>query len=462
PLVSPVGAGWSANVYAFVGFAPVGLVDPWGLSPMTAGEFREYASAGAGSARGGWGLGAMALGLGPWGLFGAMGRQSSSILPGAGFDIGDIFSQASSILRLGQNALTGLSKTVQEWAQAATQWTNSALQKAEVLAPVVWQQMKHQVSASWESFKDNWQYWVAGATAAVGVVLLFTPLAPLGAAMLLTMTATGVIDVGMQAYEADWDFSQVDYKRTSLNTSIAGLATPVGFGAAGIVASRGVGMVGQSVVMNSSIGGASNAMTYMTDSSISNKSLGGLLGHTGSGVVSGGLQGGVASKMQLGLNARFGGNVQPGQRAVHLPVTAAVSEFSGGYAGGGLNYVGQEMSNGTSLNDMDPLKLHNEALKGGLQSGLASYSPSHYSPVRSVPVMEGVNLGTHTEGSVVSPSSFNAHVITNGDVRLSPVKGQKIYTLGGELNGVKGEYRVVTEDVGGVESVRRQNFVPEK
>ncbi|WP_237236996.1 hypothetical protein [Rothia nasimurium] len=42
PLVSPVGAGWSANVYAFVGFAPVGLVDPWGLSPMTAGEFREY------------------------------------------------------------------------------------------------------------------------------------------------------------------------------------------------------------------------------------------------------------------------------------------------------------------------------------------------------------------------------------------------------------------------------------
>lgn len=53
-------------------------------------------------------------------------------------------------------------------------------------------------------------------------------------------------------------------------------------------------------------------------------------------------------------------------------------------------------------------------------------------------------------------------MITNGDVRLSPVKGQKIYTLGGELNGVKGEYRVVTEDVGGVESVRRQNFVPEK
>ncbi|WP_423817587.1 RHS repeat-associated core domain-containing protein, partial [Rothia nasimurium] len=42
PVVSPVGAGWSANVYAFVGFAPVGLVDPWGLSPMTAGEFREY------------------------------------------------------------------------------------------------------------------------------------------------------------------------------------------------------------------------------------------------------------------------------------------------------------------------------------------------------------------------------------------------------------------------------------
>ena len=42
PLASPVGAGWGANVYAFVGNAPVGLVDPWGLSPMTAGEFRDY------------------------------------------------------------------------------------------------------------------------------------------------------------------------------------------------------------------------------------------------------------------------------------------------------------------------------------------------------------------------------------------------------------------------------------
>ena len=42
PLVSPVGAGWASNVYAFVGNDPVGLVDPWGLSPMTASEFREY------------------------------------------------------------------------------------------------------------------------------------------------------------------------------------------------------------------------------------------------------------------------------------------------------------------------------------------------------------------------------------------------------------------------------------
>lgn len=65
-------------------------------------------------------------------------------------------------------------------------------------------------------------------------------------------------------------------------------------------------------------------------------------------------------------------------------------------------------------------------------------------------------------GPAVSPSSFNTRIMVNGDVKLSPVKGQKIYTLGGELNGVKGEYRVVTEDVGGVEVVRRQNFVPEK
>ncbi len=42
PVVSPVGAGWASNVYAFVGNDPVGLVDPWGLSPLTASEFREY------------------------------------------------------------------------------------------------------------------------------------------------------------------------------------------------------------------------------------------------------------------------------------------------------------------------------------------------------------------------------------------------------------------------------------
>ena len=42
PLTSPVGAGCASNVYAFVGNDPVGLVDPWGLSPMTASEFREY------------------------------------------------------------------------------------------------------------------------------------------------------------------------------------------------------------------------------------------------------------------------------------------------------------------------------------------------------------------------------------------------------------------------------------
>ena len=42
PLVSPVGAGWGANVYAFAGNDPVGQVDPWGLSPMTVTQFREY------------------------------------------------------------------------------------------------------------------------------------------------------------------------------------------------------------------------------------------------------------------------------------------------------------------------------------------------------------------------------------------------------------------------------------
>lgn len=42
PLAAPVGAGWAGNGYGFVGFSPVGLVDPWGLSPMSAAEFRKY------------------------------------------------------------------------------------------------------------------------------------------------------------------------------------------------------------------------------------------------------------------------------------------------------------------------------------------------------------------------------------------------------------------------------------
>ena len=42
PLTSPVGAGWATNVYSFAGNDPVGQVDPWGLSPMTAAEFQEY------------------------------------------------------------------------------------------------------------------------------------------------------------------------------------------------------------------------------------------------------------------------------------------------------------------------------------------------------------------------------------------------------------------------------------
>ncbi|MFW0181314.1 RHS repeat-associated core domain-containing protein [Rothia sp. P5766] len=42
PVPSPVGAGWGANVYSFVGNAPSVLVDPWGLSPMTAAQFKEY------------------------------------------------------------------------------------------------------------------------------------------------------------------------------------------------------------------------------------------------------------------------------------------------------------------------------------------------------------------------------------------------------------------------------------
>lgn len=169
----------------------------------------------------------------------------------------------------------------------------------------------------------------------------------------------------------------------------------------------------------------------------------------------------MTSKTNLLLNQRLGGYVVPGQVAWHLPATAAVSEAAGGYVGGGTNYVGQEISKGRPLDSIDIADIQKEALKGGLQSGLSSFDVKSLKPVGEIPVMEGVNLGSHIEGSAVAPSSYNTHIMVNGDSYLSPATGQTVYSMPGTLNGTSGEFRVVVEQTDGGEAVRRQFFVPQ-
>ena len=42
PLAQVPGTGFFADVYAFCGNNPVGLMDPWGLKPMSPDEFQKY------------------------------------------------------------------------------------------------------------------------------------------------------------------------------------------------------------------------------------------------------------------------------------------------------------------------------------------------------------------------------------------------------------------------------------
>lgn len=229
-------------------------------------------------------------------------------------------------------------------------------------------------------------------------------------------------------------------------------------GAGAFAASRGLGLVGRTAVTEMASGGAQGALTYALDPSIGSKSWSGFAGYTASGVVSGGVQGGAASKTNLFLNRHLGGYVAPGQVAWHLPATAAASGAVGGGLGGGLNYAGQQVSTGQ---DIDSKQFMYEAAKGGLQSGMSSFDVKSLKPVGEIPVMEGVNLGSHIEGSVVAPSSYNTHLVVNGDSYVSPATGQTVYSMPGSLNGVKGEFRVVVEQTDGGEAVRRQFFVPQ-
>lgn len=155
--------------------------------------------------------------------------------------------------------------------------------------------------------------------------------------------------------------------------------------------------------------------------------------------------------------------VQPGQRALYRPFTSIYGELVGGYFGGAMNYTGQELAQGKDLSNLTLGKIHHEAIKNALQSTLTGVKwGESIKTVRETPVLEQTNLGSHAQGSVVIPESYVPNVITNGDMRTSPVTNQRIYSLAGEYRGVKGEYRVVLEPVGVDWNVRRAYFVPKK
>ncbi|MDT0190759.1 RHS repeat-associated core domain-containing protein, partial [Rothia terrae] len=83
PLVSPVGAGWAGNVYAFAGNDPVGQVDPWGLSPMTAAQLHHYQAethAAHTNRRGGGVLGAIAKHAPGFELVSALGGKVQGVM----------------------------------------------------------------------------------------------------------------------------------------------------------------------------------------------------------------------------------------------------------------------------------------------------------------------------------------------------------------------------------------------
>lgn len=120
PVASPVGAGWASNGYGFVGFSPVGLVDPWGLSPMSAADFYAYRDDNRARAweRAGKGLadfvdrnaGWIALGVGAIGLaaLAVSGPIGWGILSGMALSGG--IELASQLLTTGQVDWKGVAK----------------------------------------------------------------------------------------------------------------------------------------------------------------------------------------------------------------------------------------------------------------------------------------------------------------------------------------------------------------
>ncbi|WP_180377829.1 RHS repeat-associated core domain-containing protein [Rothia nasimurium] len=196
PLASPVGAGWASNAYAFVGNDPVGLVDPWGLSPMTASEFREYRADVRGRA-GGWPA--------AMGVASALGARFDAV-SGLGERVQGLIDSAPRSFDRLKTVASAMGNTLGELGKVA-----------KITLP-------YMPAAARQWWDDNWQYVVAGATAAVALIALFTPAAPAGALILSGMGLGGGIELLFQGLSGE----PLDYKKIANAASIGGWSNLVG------------------------------------------------------------------------------------------------------------------------------------------------------------------------------------------------------------------------------------------
>lgn len=230
PVVAPVGAGWASNGYGFVGFSPVGLVDPWGLSPMSAADFYAYRQ-NRSSAQGSHVLSALGQALHGFGSFAATGNSSGGNLlgwfgsgglfgPGAGLDLG-------SLARAG----AGFVGSALAWGRGVVDGARSWLGDAQAWLGDAWSNVQGFAAGAWEWTKNNWQYVLAGAVLAGGILLG----GPVGAGIVVGFLVSGGVELGAQAISHNGDFSKIDYKKVANASSVGGLAGGAGAWAGGLV-----------------------------------------------------------------------------------------------------------------------------------------------------------------------------------------------------------------------------------
>lgn len=227
PVAAPVGAGWASNGYGFVGFSPVGLVDPWGLSPMSAADFAAYRQ-NRSSAQGSHVLSALGQALHGFGSFaagnsgGGLGWLGSGGLfgPGAGLDLGALARAGAGFVGSALEWGRGFVDGARAWLGDAQRWLGDA-----------WSSVQGFAAGAWEWTKDNWQYVLAGAVLAGGVLLG----GPVGAGIVVGFLVSGGVELGAQAISHNGDFSKIDYKKVANASSVGGLAGGAGAWAGGLV-----------------------------------------------------------------------------------------------------------------------------------------------------------------------------------------------------------------------------------